>query len=275
MEQTLETASLVSQTDRPSLAPAPGTLNFVCNVCGARNCLSMSSIHREAGVCSNCGANVRFRSIAAILTQRLLGRTVILAELEPNPHLTGTGMSDAICYASHLQTKFNYTNTFFHCDPQMDISLPEETWLGRNDFVVSSDVFEHVAPPVQRAFDNLHGLLKPGGVVVFSVPYSLEDETREHFPNLHRFTISAESANAWVLHNETATGEVEQFRDLVFHGGPGSTLEMRLFSLAALKRHFDDAGFVDFRVHREPDYDHGIFWLEPWGITISALRPKE
>ena len=252
--------------------PRPGALFFQCNICGANNRVIASTIHREGGACASCGANLRFRSMAAILTQRLFGRIVVLEELEPNRNIRGVGMSDAFCYASRLESKFDYTNTFFHCDPHLDIVQPETNWIGCNDFVVSSDVFEHVAPPVQRAFDNLYALLKPGGVVVFSVPFSLENETQEHIPKLHKFSIREESSGVWVLDNVTTEGEVEQFRDLVFHGGPGTTLEMRLFSLAALKRHFESAGFVDFRVHNEACFEHGIFWLQPWSITVSAVR---
>jgi SAM-dependent methyltransferase len=254
------------------LDPAPGALFFRCNICGVHNGLLASTIHREDGACCGCGGNVRFRSIAAVLTQRLLGKIVILDELESNDSIHGVGMSDAECYSSRLQSKFKYTNTFFHCEPLLDITQPDERWIGRNDFVISSDVFEHVAPPVQRAFDNLHALLRPGGTTVFSVPFSLENETQEHFPNLHKFTVREESSDVWVLDNVTTEGKSEQFRNLVFHGGPGTTIEMRLFSLPALKRHFEAAGFVDFRVHNEASFENGIFWLEPWSITISAVR---
>lgn len=257
----------------PKTTSGAGSLHFHCNICGAPNCSMASTIHREAGLCDGCGSNVRFRSIAAVLTKRLFGKIVVLDELEPNRNLRGIGMSDAHCYSSRLQSKFDYTNTFFHCDPHLDILHPEDSWIGRNDFVISSDVFEHVAPPVQWAFDNLYALLKPGAAAIFSVPFTLDKATSEHFPNLHEFSIHEESSGAWVLDNVTAEGKTEQFRDLVFHGGPGTTLEMRVFSLAALAQHFASAGFVDFRVHNEASFEHGIFWLEPWSITISAIRP--
>ena len=229
-------------------------------------------IDRERGACRVCGANVRFRSLIAVLTERLLGAASALPDLAPRPDITGLGMSDAQCYASRLRSAFSYENTFFHCEPLLDITDPAGRWLGRNDFVISSDVFEHVAPPVQRAFDNLHALLKPGGVAVFSVPFAVEGDTREHYPTLHRFSLREEHPGSWVLENETVDGKVERFRDLVFHGGPGSTLEMRLFSLPALRRHFEQAGFVDFQVHGEPMFQYGVFWLHPWSVTISARR---
>lgn len=251
----------------------PGTLSFRCNVCGAPNALPASMIERERGACRVCGANVRFRSLVAVLTERLLGTASALPDLAPRPDITGLGMSDAQCYASRLHSTFEYENTFFHCEPLLDITDPAERWLGRNDFVISSDVFEHVAPPVQRAFDNLHALLRPGGVAVFSVPFAVEGDTREHYPTLHRFALREETPGSWVLENETVDGKVERFRDLVFHGGPGSTLEMRLFSLPALRRHFEQAGFADFQVHGEPMFQYGIFWPHPWSVTISARRP--
>lgn len=255
-------------------ATKPGEMIFRCNICGEHNRALASTFHRESGACAGCSGVVRFRSVAAVLTQRLFGTVAVLDELTRYQNIRGIGMSDAECYASRLQSKFDYTNTFFHRDPFLDIASPDKSWLGSHDFIVSSDVFEHVASPVQPAFDNMQKLLKPGGVVIFSVPFSLEMETREHFPHLHEFSVVEESPGTWVLNNVTSTGETEQFRKLIFHGGPGTTLEMRVFSLSALKRHFAAAGFVDFRVHNEADFENGIFWPQPWGITISALSPQ-
>jgi SAM-dependent methyltransferase len=250
-----------------------GELQFVCNVCGHSNRLPAVSIERESGACAQCGSVVRFRSLMAVLTQRLFEQPCVLKHLAANASITGLGMSDAGSYASVLAEKFSYTNTYYHCEPLLDIVNPHAHWIGANDFVISSDVFEHVAPPVQRAFDNLLTLLKPGGVVVFSVPFSLEAQTREHYPDLHDFNVVQEANGDWVLTNTTRDGIQQIFRDLVFHGGPGSTLEMRLFCLDALRHHFAQAGFVDFQIHSAPMFEHGIFSLHPWGLTLSAKRP--
>ena len=67
-----------------------------------------ATITREAGACHRCGANLRFRSMAAILTQRLFGRIVVLDELERDASIRGLGMSDSFCYASRLESKFAY-----------------------------------------------------------------------------------------------------------------------------------------------------------------------
>lgn len=250
----------------------PGGLAYSCNVCGTRNACLASEIRRESGGCCSCGATLRYRSLAAALTLRLFRSVILLCDLPVRRDIVGAGMSDAPCYASKLESRFSYTNTYYHCEPFLDISQARPDWEERFDFIVSSDVFEHVVPPIQTAFDNLFRLLKPGGCIVFSVPYSLEPETHEHFPRLHDYSIREEHPGTWLLTNITADGQTEIFRDLVFHGGSGLTLEMRLFSLAALRRHFEAAGFIDLHPHDEEDLVHGIYWAEPWGITLSALK---
>lgn len=45
------------------------------------------------------------------------------------------------------------------------------------------------------------------------------------------------------------SGKHEDFRDLVFHGGPGSTLEMRVFSRESVIDNLGKASFVDIRFH--------------------------
>jgi hypothetical protein len=77
-----------------------------------------------------------------------------------------------------------------------------------------------------------------------------------------------------VLRNKTRTGVVQEFNDLVFHGDPGATLEMRVFSEIALVQHLKDAGFANIKVHRAVDLVHGIWWPEPWAFPMSARKPK-
>ena len=116
-------------------------------------------------------------------------------------------------------------------------------------------------------------MLKPGGVLVLTVPYGTWTETIEHFPELYDFTIIADDGS-YRLENVTRSGEVQEFHDLIFHGGPGSTLEMRVFAEAPLLQHLTEAGFEAITVHRTPDLPHGIWWPEPWAFPFSARRPK-
>ncbi len=50
---------------------------------------------------------------------------------------------------------------------------------GQLDFVISSDVFEHVPPPVDIAFENTRRMLRPGGLFVLEgyTPAQLEYKT--------------------------------------------------------------------------------------------------
>ena len=182
---------------------------------------------------------------------------------------SGIGLSDAHAYAQPLAEKFDYENTYYHTDPRVDIADIDAERVGRYDFLIASDVFEHVLPPVARAFENARRLLKPGGKFIFTVPFSLEPDTREHFPELHDWSL-AEVDGTWTLTNRTRDGREQRFSDLVFHGGPGSTLEMRVFSRAALERAFREAGFARVRVANEPYLPFGIHWPEPWSVPMVA-----
>ena len=62
----------------------------------------------------------------------------------------------------------------------------------------------------------------------------------------------------------------QTFDHLVFHGGPGSTLEMRIFSRAGLEREFADAGFARVRFAAEPYLPFGIHWPEPFSVPMVA-----
>jgi len=202
----------------------------------------------------------------------LYNEIVPLPRFKTDKKIIGLGMSDAACYASLLSEKFSYTNSYYHKEPFFDITNIKESDHQKYDFVISSDVFEHVLSPVQRAFDNLYQILKPDGKIIFSVPYKMIGETDEHFPVLNEFSVQKEPSGEWVLLNKNANNEIERYTNLVFHGGQGATLEMRLFSLEALIKNLSVAGFSDIKVHSEPAFESGIYWAQPFGIPISARK---
>lgn len=254
---------------------APKTSSFVCNICGARCLVAADQLQRETASCETCGSSARARSIIRVLSRDLFGKNLLLPDFPVSRELSGLGMSDGESYAVRLAEKFRYTNTYYHKEPRLDISDPEvpECLAQSSDFIISSEVFEHVAPPVRRAFENTFKMLKPGGILVLTVPYGNQAETVEHFPELYDFTVIADNGN-YRLENVTRSGEVQEFHDLVFHGGPGATLEMRIFGEAALLQHLIEAGFEAIKVHRTPDFPHGIWWPEPWSFPLSARRPR-
>ena len=128
-------------------------------------------------------------------------------------------------------------NTFHNREPRFDIANPPADDSGKYDFLLSSEVFEHVLPPAGAPFQNAFRVLKPHGFLVFTVPYSLELSMAEHFPDLHDFGL-ASLRDRVLLINRTRDGATQVFDNLVFHrDGSGTALEMREFSEASLKRH--------------------------------------
>ena len=254
--------------DPATLAP-DAVVRFRCNLCGARNAAAPAALERERPSCAACGSNVRFRAMAHLVVSELTGRPAVVDELPVHGELAGIGLSDDRSYARPLARRFAYRNTWFHTEPRLDIANAPAELEGRFDFIIASDVFEHVVPPVGRAFANARRMLKPGGVLVLSVPFSLDDDTVEHFPELFDFRV-VEEQGRWRLYNTTADGRSQVFDDLVFHGGPGSTLEMRLFSQRALLREFAASGFSQVRIAAEPYLPFGILWLHPWSVPIVA-----
>ena len=113
-------------------------------------------------------------------------RILAIPDFPNRPDLVGLGLSDWEGYAMGLAKKFAYTNSYFHQDPYLDITSIDPSHVGRYDFIISSDVFEHISPPISKAFENARGLLKPNGVMIFTVT-NIGGETKEHFPELHRY----------------------------------------------------------------------------------------
>jgi SAM-dependent methyltransferase len=239
--------------------------HFICNICGSAASAELPD--REASTCGKCGSNVRFRWIAHVLSVEIFGKSIPLSKLPSRKKVRGLGMSDPRPIADVLSKRFDYKNTFYHREPRFDIM--QASGEAEFDFVVASEVFEHVQGPVQTAFNNLARLLKPGGFAIFSSPYETEGDTVEHFPNLHDWQV-VKLRSGYVLLNRTVEGRLETFDDLIFHGGPGSTLEMRVFSEQDLMANCRAAGFR--RIVVAEDYLlYGIAW-EPWarGFILKA-----
>lgn len=258
---------------------APDTVNFRCNVCGKSNTLARQALTREAGTCAHCGSTVRMRAIVHLVTSELLGESMALPDIKTrHADISGIGMSCWVGYAERLAEKFDYTNTYYHQKPLLDITDVDPALESSLDFIVSSDVFEHVAPPVSVAFKNAYRLLKPNGVFIFTVPYGYPGKpgvpTLEHFPDLYKYELLKKDGKQ-ILRNVTRNGEIQQFEELVFHGGAGKTLEMRIFSESALLDELKNAGFDSIKIHNETKLEFGIAWQYPWALPITARRAAE
>jgi SAM-dependent methyltransferase len=244
-------------------------LIFQCNICGQEAEAKVSELGREIPSCRSCGSTVRWRWITHLLSLELYGASLILPEFPVRPDIQGVGMTDWEVFAQLLAQKMGYTNTYYHQEPLLDITKIAPEQEGRFDFVITSEVFEHVPPPISTAFLNLRKLLKPEGVAIFTAPYGNEGDTEEHYPDLFDYEIE-QGQEGYRIINRSREGAEQVFNDLVFHGGPGSTLEMRQFSLSGLTEEFQKAGFSQVTVHRAPYLDYGIYMPEDWSLPITA-----
>lgn len=261
---------------------SPEVIDFRCNVCGNNNHLETKKFHRELAICGRCGANARFRGIIHVLANFLgEGDSRALQEWPRRKAISGAGMSDWPGYANLLGDKFSYENTFYDRPPKLDIQHPTPAQLGKYDFVISSDVFEHILQPLQQGFDNLLALLKPGGCLIFSVPYTRTAQTVEHYPGLNEFEI-LDFGGKKILVNRDEAGALQVYDNPVFHGGEGATLEMRLFCEDDVLSRLVRAGFEDIQVHEQPQLSIGYYWPELehadpdiplYAYIVSARRP--
>lgn len=248
------------------------TVDFQCNVCGTVNLkVERRRVeNRETPSCGVCHSSLRMRSVIHALSTALFSKSLAIHAFPQNPSLKGLGMSDWDGYASRLGGRLNYVNTFYHTEPRLDITDVPLKMHGLYDFLISSDVFEHIPPSgLKAAFANARALLSEGGVFVLTVPFTKSGSTIEHFPRLHDFQI-VEAGGHHILHNTTLDGEHEVFDQLVFHGGPGMTLEMRRFSEPDLISLLTEAGFRTVRVHTDIVPEQGILWPIDYAVPIVA-----
>lgn len=252
------------------MALSDGKVSFVCNICDTAGLLERKQLTREVANCPVCRSSVRTRAIVHLLSMGLFGRSLALRDFPHDKRIHGVGLSDWVGYGKPLAERLDYQNTYFHDEPRLDITQIPDEMAGSCDFLITSEVFAHVISPVQRAFDGARRLLKPGGVMVLTVPFDhAAPATKEHFPQLNDFSIVQEDGRRR-LYNTRLDGQTEIFDDLVFHGGPGSTLEMRLFGLDALIEHCRQAGFAQVDVANDDVPERGIAWLHPWSVPILA-----
>ena len=247
-------------------------ISFTCNICGTPN--TLEEVPWEPSTCSGCRSNVRMRALIYLLSVELFGAARPLPEFPKDKNIKGFGLSDDLLYATPLAEKFDYTNTFYDRQPYLDITEPHPDQYGTYDFILSSDVFEHVAPPVERAFEEAFRLLKPHGFLCITVPSSAADEdTVEYYPDLHEYSI-VELGGEHVLINRKQDKTLEIHQNLEFHGGIGATLVMRQFSQRDLARKLGGSGFAEVVYQTESVAPFGIMLVGNWSLPLVARKKQ-
>jgi SAM-dependent methyltransferase len=244
---------------------------FRCNLCGSRTESNAPQDERESSTCGICGSSARFRAIALALSRTLFGFDLTLPEFPLLKSVRGLGISDSEMISSRLDRCFTYINTYYHREPVFDLMRPDEREFGRYDFVICADVLEHVPAPVETAFRTLSQLLKPGGFVILTVPYTLDPETVEHFPDPGESGL-AEVGGKTVLISRAAGSGYRVYDQLTFHGGAGSTLERRIYSEQDLRAKFAAAGLSELRVETHGNREFGVAFAGPCSLPLVASR---
>lgn len=251
---------------------------YICNITGNSFELDDEDKGREKGNKFNYIS--RYRAICYILTKELYGDVKIIKELECNKDISGIGITESE-WSKILENAFNYTNTYVCKDPYFNIYDNNNIDKFNNlDFIVISDTFKHISPypGILDAFKNLYKMLKPGGVVIFSEPYSLSAH-KEHYPTLYDYEF-VNIDNKYTIHNNTIYGDIETFDNLKFHGKPPHTIEMRVFSKNSIKYFFEQSGFIDITFHKitKDMNKYGIYFSKNnninWSLIVSARKPN-
>lgn len=215
-----------------------------CNICGKQGVQEMAPFYR----CLDCSSFARMRVVAQLVLTYLLNDThESLADASKsikNKKYRGLGLTDHHTYSHYLEEIFDYKNTFYHCEPKFDIADINncEAFSEAFDFILATDVFEHVKPPCELPFKNSAKILKKEGILFFSVPTHSGWQTIEHYPRLYKYKVVEIDSNFFIL-NKTKEGGIEVYSDPIFHGGVGEATEMRFFSYHHVLTLIKDSGF--------------------------------
>lgn len=142
----------------------------------------------ETGVCTRCGLNSRMRALVALVKDLNLNGKAFLAEcLTPAHQVLSTWFRSVIAseyLGAHLESGAS-------CEVEMQIagSPHTEKQTVRHedltrlsldsesvDVVITQDVFEHI-PEYRTALKECHRILRPGGSLVFTIPFFSESMT--------------------------------------------------------------------------------------------------
>jgi len=253
----------------PHAAGEGETVKATCSLCGCEYLLRLDQFSREGKLCTACGASGRSQAIGFYISSILCSNTLPLKSQKKDFTKRVVGLSDGKIYADILSRKFSYVNTYYHRKPYLDIKAPHEKYEDAFDLLISADVFEHVTEPTIDAFVGAFRILKPGGYLVLTVPFVNKGEAIEHYPGAVGYRSYKDKDGTWVAEIEYKNGEIILDRVPKFHGGPGKTLEMRIFNRARVVDELKNAGFVDIQVHDENLPQHGINWSPPSRVITA------
>jgi hypothetical protein len=244
--------------------------SFECNLCGEHSIYRRENLHREVPSCEFCGSTVRQRQLIHAYRQ-------ISCEDRPskkgNPRVLGLSDHPLVEQFFLSQKNVHYVNTFVDEGTRLDVIRPPKAFLSWADFLISSDVLEHVPFPTNQALLGKFNVLKPGGWLLLTVPYSAKGPSVEHYPWMVDYETVMVSPGSFKVIGVDRTGSQREVRDPIFHGGPGKTLEMRQLAVDVVIDELQRAGFVDVGVIDQEEPAVGIIPTDFQGVFL-ARKPK-
>lgn len=163
-----------------------------------------------------------------------------LVSVPPDWSLRGLFLSDSPDFFAFFSRKWDVSNVFYHKYPVLDLfSVPDAAKKSFN-FVVCSDVLEHVGGSPLAALEGLRALLKPGGAAVVTVPIGDPVETVEHYPGMVDYKVLDGPAVQW--RDESGTVTVDNNPEM--HGGDGLVVAFRRFGKSEFENQVVAAGFT-------------------------------
>lgn len=210
-----------------------------CNICGSEGEFVRPEFEREGHLCMNCSASSRLRAVMYVLGRCLDAGDLPVAGWTADKRIRILESSGRSSYPMMLNEKFEYYNTEFN--PNSDLIKEPYTRFadfqklaypdGEFDFVIATDVFEHVRDD-EEAFREVFRVLKRDGIFIMTVPYNHE------WPKTLVRVRTEGDVDIFVLPPE-------------YHGGGGQTLAYRSYGRDLLDRlhgYGFSVGYLDLEV---------------------------
>jgi hypothetical protein len=150
----------------------------------------------------------------------------------------------------------------------LDISNPKPFWENRADILINSDVIEHTLFPLKKSLDGCRDIVRDGGYLILTAPWSENAESAEYYPWMvnYRTVINEEFVECFGL---DINGDEHLITTPDFHGGPGNTLVTRKIELSQLLYELNQSGFTDIEVHQSDNPEVGIRRVDGVGLIIA------
>ena len=241
------------------------TLPIKCTVCGSFSLIRLTNDNfRENCYCIKCKSFNRQRQIAFVLLNAIANKKLrSLKDLSIVNHLSIFNTETGGSLHKFLKKTSRYTcSEYFgehhksgeYVDGRMHQDLMSLSFSDNQfDFVISTDVFEHVADPY-IAHQEVYRVLKPGGRHIFTVPFYQADTLDER-------RASIDSKGEIIYHMEPLY-HIDPIR-------PDGVLVFNIFSIEMLVK----LAKIGFRTNMHHLYRPSNGILGNNGTVFEAIKP--